>query len=97
MSHQGGVSQWIAEVSSRFGVLTPAQARVLAYWSYGMVLTQSCGLTTVAIFLTTLLGTGYDAQRHQVREWCYEASASHRCWAGCWRCGHPVSAVWPWH
>jgi len=74
MSHQGGVSQWIAEVSSRFGVLTPAQARVLAYWSYGMVLTQSCGLTTVAIFLTTLLGTGYDAQRHQVREWCYDAS-----------------------
>ncbi len=33
MSRPGGVSQWIAEVSSRFGVLTPAQARVLAYWS----------------------------------------------------------------
>jgi len=27
MSCQGGVSPWIAEVSSRFGVLTPAQAR----------------------------------------------------------------------
>ena len=58
MSRQGGVSQWIAEVSSRFGVLTPAQTRVLAYWSYGMVLTQSCGLTTVATFLATLLGRG---------------------------------------
>ncbi len=71
MSHQGGVSPWIAEVSSRFGVVTPAQARVLAYWSYGMVLSQSCGLTTVATFLATLLGTGYDAQRQQLREWCY--------------------------
>ncbi len=74
MSRPGGVSQWIAEVSSRFGVLTPAQARVLAYWSYGMVLTQSCGLTTVAVFLTTLLGTRYDAQRQQLREWCYDAA-----------------------
>jgi hypothetical protein len=73
MSHQGGVSPWIAEVSSRFGVLTPAQARVLAYWSYGMVLTQSCGLTTVAVFLATLLGTTYSAQRQQLREWCYDA------------------------
>jgi len=61
MSRQGGVSQWIAEVSSRFGVLTPAQTRLLAYWSYGMVLTQSCGLTTVSMFLSTLRGTTYDA------------------------------------
>ena len=74
MSRQGGVSQWIAEVSSRLGVLTPAQTRVLAYWSYGMVLTQSCGLTTVAMFLATLLGTRYDAQRQQLREWCYDAA-----------------------
>jgi DDE family transposase len=73
MSHQGGVSPWIAEVSSRFAQLTPAQARTLAYWSYGIVLTQSCGLTTVATFLATLLGTRYDAQRQQLREWCYDA------------------------
>src|SRR5579863_2246391 len=74
MSHQGGVLSWIAEVSSRFTVLTPAHARVLAYWSYGMVLTQSCGLTTVAPFLATLLGTTYTAQRQQLREWCYDAA-----------------------
>ena len=75
MSHHGGVSPWIAEVSSRFGVLTPAQARVLASWSYGMVLTPSCGLTTVATFLATLLGTTYSAQRPQVRDWCDDARA----------------------
>ncbi len=39
-----------------------------------MVLTQSCGLTTVAMFLSTLRGTTYDAQRQQLREWCYEAA-----------------------
>jgi hypothetical protein len=46
----------------------------LAYWSYGIVLTQSCGLTTVAMFLATLLGTTYSAQRQQLREWCYDAA-----------------------
>ncbi len=54
--------------------LTPPQARVLAYWSDGMVLTQSCGLTTVATFLATLLRTRYDAQRQQLRAWCYDAA-----------------------
>jgi len=39
-----------------------------------MVLSQSCGLTTVATFLATLLGTTYDAQRQQLREWCYDAA-----------------------
>lgn len=38
-----------------------------------MVLTQSCGLTTVAMFLADLLGTTYGAQRQQLREWCYDA------------------------
>ncbi len=39
-----------------------------------MVLTQSCGLTTVATVLATLRGTTYDAQRQQVRDWCYDAA-----------------------
>jgi len=39
-----------------------------------MVLTQSCGLTTVSMFLSTLRGTTYDAQRQQLREWCYDAA-----------------------
>jgi len=49
MSHQGGVSQWIAEVSSRLGVLTPAQARVLAYWSYGMGMRQNSERNWVSV------------------------------------------------
>jgi len=55
-------------------VLTPAQARVLAAWSFGMMVTQSCGLTTVAVFLARLLGRSYGAQRQQLREWCYAAA-----------------------
>ncbi|GAC1461906.1 MAG: hypothetical protein PVSMB4_20360 [Ktedonobacterales bacterium] len=55
-------------------LLTPAQARVLAAWSFGMMVTQSCGLTTVAVFLARLLGRTYGAQRQQLRDWCYDAA-----------------------
>jgi hypothetical protein len=55
-------------------VLSRAQARVLAAFSFGMLVTQSCGVTTVATFLATLLGRSYDAQRQQLREFCYDAA-----------------------
>jgi hypothetical protein len=45
----------------------------LALWSYGMVMTQSCGLTTVATFLALLLGKRPGTLRQQLREWCYAA------------------------
>ena len=38
-----------------------------------MVLTRSCGITTVAVFLSGLLGHKEDAVRQQLREWCYDA------------------------
>jgi len=73
MSCPEEVSRWEAEVSSALPVLNRAQARVLAAFSFGMLVTQSCGLTTVAAFLAHLLGRSYDAQRQQLREWCYDA------------------------
>ncbi len=39
-----------------------------------MMVTQSCGLTTVAVFLARLRGRTYGAQRQQLREWCYDAA-----------------------
>lgn len=75
MSCPEEVLRWEAEVSSALPVLNRAQARVLAAFSFGMMVTQSCGLTTVATFLATLLGRSYDAQRQQLREFCYEAAA----------------------
>ena len=50
MPRQDGLSRWIATVSSQMPTLSRPQARVLAYWSYGMVVAQSCGVTTVAVF-----------------------------------------------
>jgi hypothetical protein len=73
MSRPDGVSQWTATVSNQMPHLSRPQARVLALWSYGMVMTQSCGLTTVATFLALLLGKRPGALRQQLREWCYAA------------------------
>ncbi len=50
MAHPDGLSQWTATVAKELAPLSPAQARVLALWSYGMVLTQSCACHTIAVF-----------------------------------------------
>jgi hypothetical protein len=49
------------------------QATVLAMWSFGMVLAQSCGLTSVAWTLASLLGCRENTMRQRLREWCYDA------------------------
>ena len=74
MAHPQEVSQWTATVAKELPQLSPAQARVLALWSYGMVLTQSCACHTIAVFLGLLSGEGYHALRQRLREWCYDAS-----------------------
>lgn len=74
MSCPEAVSQWEREGSTALPVLTPAQARVLAAWSFGMMVTQSCGLTTVALFLARLCGRSEGAQRQQRRDWGYDAA-----------------------
>ena len=51
MSHPDPLSQWIETVSSRLPKLSRPQAKVLAYWSYGMVLARSCGITLVCAAL----------------------------------------------
>ncbi|SRR5579883_786822 len=68
------VLRWEAEVSSALPVLNRAQTRVLAAFSFGLIMTRSCGLSPVALFLAGLLERSYDAQRQQLREFCYEAA-----------------------
>ena len=51
MSHQSPLSQWIETVSSKVPKLSRPQAKVLAYWSFGMVLAKSCGITLVCAAL----------------------------------------------
>ena len=66
------------EVTRELPCLSPAQARVLAWCSYGMAYTRSCACHTVALFLGLLLGRGYHAGyplagEQCLREWCYDA------------------------
>ena len=47
MSRHDGLSQWHTTVSTHLPHLSRAHAYGLAVWSYGMVLAQSCGITSV--------------------------------------------------
>ena len=74
MSRLETVSAWEQTVSSRLPGLSGPQARVLALWSYGMVLAQRCGQTSVAAALALLLGQKEGTVRQRLREWCREAA-----------------------
>lgn len=74
MSSHTGVSEWSQTVSIHLPHLSRPQAQVLALWSYGMALTQTCGLTTVVVVLAQLLGQRENTVRQRLREWCYDAA-----------------------
>lgn len=73
MSRHQALSEWVGNVSMHLPHLSKPHATVLALWSFGMVLTRSCGITTVAAFLAGLMGKKEDTVRQQLREWCYDA------------------------
>jgi hypothetical protein len=60
-------------VSSHFPELSRPQAKVLAYWSYGMVLAKSCGITLVCAALSLQVGSSEQNLLQRLREWCYGA------------------------
>src|SRR5260370_168337 len=73
MSHTEPLSQWIETVSTAFPKLSRPQAKVLALWSYGMVLAKSCGITLVCAALALQLGCSEASLLQRLREWCYAA------------------------
>lgn len=73
MADQTALYQWTTIVGTHLPHLSPAQVRVLAQWSLGIVLTRSCALTAVAVFWATALAQSEDAVRQRLREWCYAA------------------------
>ena len=73
MSRPAGLSQWETTVSTHLPTLSPAQATVLALWSFGMVLARSCGITSVAALLAPLLDAPDNTIRQRLREWCCDA------------------------
>jgi Transposase DDE domain len=73
MSHPEPLSQWIETVSTLLPKLSRPQAKVLAYWSYGMVRARSCGMTLVCAALALQLGGTEANLLQRLREWCYGA------------------------
>ena len=73
MSHPEPLSQWIETVSSMLPKLSRPQAKVLAYWSYGMVLARSCGITLVCAALALQVDSSEQNLLQRLREWCYGA------------------------
>ncbi|WP_337886624.1 hypothetical protein [Fischerella thermalis] len=53
--------------------LSKSQAVVLAMGRFGIVISQSSGLTTVSVFLAELLGKKENKVRQQLREWLRDA------------------------
>ena len=49
--------------------LSKPQAVVLALWSFGIVMSKSCGLTTVSVFLAGVMGQKENTVRQRLREW----------------------------
>ena len=54
MTRSESLWQWTKCVSRNMPELSVSQARLLAWWSYGIALTGTCGRSTVATFLGLL-------------------------------------------
>src|SRR6185436_10515342 len=73
MARPAGLLQWQKTVSTYLPHLSQPQVTVLALWSFGIVLAQTCGLTTVAVTLAYVLGCSEMAIREQLRDWYRDA------------------------
>src|SRR5882672_5533134 len=71
MTDREGLYQWRAVIEKQLPGLTQAQARVLAEWSLGMVLSRSCALTAVSLWWALAGGQAIWTVRQRLREWCY--------------------------
>ncbi len=70
MTRSPGLSQWQQMVSTQLPQLSKSHATVLALGSFGMVLAQRCGLTSVTASSAPLVGRSAEAVRQQLRAWC---------------------------
>lgn len=61
-------------MSTQLAHLSKTQAMVLALYSFGMVMTGRCGLSSIVAFLSMVLEESPGRLRQRLREWNYEAS-----------------------
>jgi len=71
MSAPHALYQWQQTVATRLPHLSQPQARVLALWSYGMLLARSCALSSVTLVLSALLCQNPQTLRQRLREFYY--------------------------
>ena len=74
MPRHPGLSQWQQTVSTYLPDLSRPQITVLVLWSLGIVLAQSCGLTTVAVMLAYLFDLSERSVRERLRDWYRDAA-----------------------
>lgn len=70
--HPTALSQWAGEVSTHLPHLSKPQAMVLALYSFGMVLVQSCGISRIVCFLSGVTDYREEALRQRLRESLYD-------------------------
>jgi len=75
MSRPQELSRWLDIVASRFGHLSRPQADVLGLWSFGIILSDCCGQTSVVCGLAAEFGGSIAAWRQRLRESLWEAEA----------------------
>jgi hypothetical protein len=76
------LSSWKQEVSSAFTHLSKAQVLGLVYWSVGMALTGSGGISQISALLAQLLKEKEGTVFQRLREWYLDAEhkpGDHRC------------------
>src|SRR5262249_51380747 len=73
MARPSGLLQWPQTVSTYWPHLSQPQVPVLVLWSFGIVLAQACGLTTVAVTLAYVVGCSEMTIRAQLRDWYRDA------------------------
>jgi len=79
MSREEPLSQWTACVSSNLPQLSSSQARLLAWWSFGIAHTRTCGRLTVATFVALLAGLKVGNVEQRLYEWCLDAPDKAGC------------------
>jgi hypothetical protein len=75
MTRHNALDSWTHQVVSAFPCLSRPQATVLALYSFGAILADRCGLSSVATILARVLGVGYLTIRSRLQEFYQPASA----------------------
>ncbi len=73
MSSPDRLSSWKQEVSTAFPHLSKAQVLGLVFWSVGIVLTGSCGISQISALLAQILNQKEGTVFQRLREWYLEA------------------------